>query len=706
MAYQITVPFYAFRLHFSPGVHFMSPLRDKATLRSSVQLHDLAKEYELAIQNKVLNKGAAFRLLNEWCEQDFIKDVIHVPFPASSDGVTYPDFELEFEIYYQEMENGFWGVVPILGVEAHAVNFEYLLKNLISTVKIEFARNNYLTSVQSIISRIWFKSAELLHAEMNLLVADPGEDLSQKELENKTKILRKVARKLEVKRQEVFGREEELNRVEQALKSSFTKNILIVGPTGVGKTALVWETVRQMSDRKINGTIWETTASNMIKELSGDTGWEYNVSELCRELKGLDGQFLFIRNLMDLFEVGKYVGNSVSIADYLLPFISKGEINIISECTDEELARIELASPAYTANFQVIRLEEPQKDLEGIILKKVNQLASTTQMEVDEEAIKEVIRLIRRFTPYAGMPGRPIRFLESIILNKTENGKSEAAKIGRTEVIEYFCEDTGMPMFMVDPSIPLFTDKIKERFNSSVFGQESAVDSLVDILATVKAALTKSGKPIASLLFVGPTGVGKTELAKVLAEFMFGRRNRMLRFDMSEYSNPYSVMRLIGQDNTSEGQLTAAVRRDPFSVILFDEIEKADSTFFDLLLQVLSEGRLTDNRGNLANFCSTIIIMTSNIGASSHSTNPIGWNKGITDASVKTHFVGAVRKHFRPELFNRIDKIIPFVPLDKDTVRFVVDREIKLFKELEGVKFRKLDLEIEEEVYDFLAEKG
>ncbi len=706
MAYQITIPFYTFKLHFSPGVHFLSPLRDKAILRSSVGLQGLAKEYEEAIQDKVLNKGAAFRLLNEWAEQDFIKDVIHVPFPASSDGVTYPNFDLEFEIYYQEMSSGFWGVVPILGVEAHATSFEHLLKNLVSTVKIEFARNNYLTSVQSIISRIWFKSAELLRAEMKLTIADPGEDLSQKELEDKTKILRKVARRLEVKKQEVYGRAEELNRVEQALRSSFSKNILLVGPSGVGKTALIWETVRQLEDRGLQGTVWETTASNMIKELSGDTGWEYNISELCRELKGLGDQFLFIRNLMDLFEVGKYVGNSVSIADYLLPFISKGEINIISECTDEELARIELASPAYTANFQVIRLEEPQKDLEGIILKKVNQLAATANVEVDEEAIKEVIRLIRRFTPYAGMPGRPIRFLESIILNKTENGNNQALKIGRTEVIEYFCEDTGMPLFMVDPSIPLFTNKIKERFNNSVFGQESAVDSLVDILATVKAALTKSGKPIASLLFVGPTGVGKTELAKVLAAFMFGRRNRMLRFDMSEYGNPYSVMRLIGQDSNSEGQLTAAVRRDPFSVILFDEIEKADNTFFDLLLQVLSEGRLTDNRGNLANFCSTIIIMTSNIGASSHSTTPIGWNQNVSNDNVKDHFVGAVRKHFRPELFNRIDRIIPFVPLDKDTVRFVVDREIKLFKQLEGIKFRKLDLEMEETVYDFLSEKG
>lgn len=155
--------------------------------------------------------------------------------------------------------------------------------------------------------------------------------------------------------------------------------------------------------------------------------------------------------------------------------------------------------------------------------------------------------------------------------------------------------ETGMPSFMADPAIPVDFDEVRAGFASNVFGQDQAVDSLVNVLASVKTGISRTGKPIASFLFVGPTGVGKTELVKVLARFMFGSRDRLTRFDMSEFSTGYSVRGLIGMGENTEGLLTNAVRREPFSVILFDEIEKAHPSFFDYLLQVLSEGRLTSN---------------------------------------------------------------------------------------------------------------
>lgn len=706
MAFKITVPFYAFRLHFNPGLSFLNPLRDKNVLRTSVGLKKLAEDYEGILQKKVLNKGKATKLLDEWSTESFIKDEVSVAFPAAKDGITYPDFELSYDMYYQTLDTGFWGVIPTLALEAFADDYDTLKRHMVETVKIEYARNEYLSSVQDIITTIWYKSTELLSEELALEVPDPGEDLASKDSGEERKELQKVARKLKIKKQQVYGRDAELKQFEQALKSNFTRNVMLVGPPGVGKTALVWEMSRQAKKKDLGINIWETTASNLIKELTGDTGWEYNIGELCREMKNFNQDFLFVRNLMDLFEVGKYEGNSVSMAEYLLPFISRGEVNLITECTEEELARIELQSPTYKSQFQVIQLQEPKEDLDGIILKKIKDIAADTKIEIDATAVDAAVRLTRRFMPYSGMPGRPIRFLESIILNKSRHKEDKKITIRKEEVIEHFCLDTGMPLFMVDPNITINPGQLKADFNNQVFGQDLAVDSLIDMLSTVKADLSKSGKPIASFLFVGPTGVGKTELAKVLADYMFGDRNRLLRFDMSEYSNPYSVMRLIGQDSFSEGQLTAAVRRSPFSVILFDEIEKADSSFYDLLLQVLGEGRLTDNRGRLANFCSTIIIMTSNIGASNRSRNAISMTKPETDQDVSKYFEGAVQKHFRPELYNRIDKVIPFIPLDRDTVRFVVDREISLFRELEGVKFRKLDMEIEEEVFDFLAEKG
>ncbi len=700
MAYSIAIPFFSVKLHFKTGGTIITPLMDSKLLALNEPTSETANRFQELFQQKVLNKGDFLKLMNYVNEEDFYKGVLSVPFNAAKDGLSYPEFELEFEYFFKKNGNNYWAIVPALGVETFiedGVNIEYSLENVIH---VDFIRKRRLSSVHSIISSIWFRDTELLQKQIQL------DFPSLNELENvndeiKERFLPKVAKVLLVEKQITFGRRTELEQLSRALKTKFSRNIILVGASGVGKTALVWELVRQQKKRKIRGQIWETTASTLIKELTLDSGWEDNMAHLCKELS-ITEDILFIRNFLELFEVGKYKGNDVSMADFIRSYISRGEISVITECTDEEFSRIQLKSPNYTSYFQIIKLEEPKTDLENIIVSKVKSLAGEIKISIEKEAIKETIRLNRRFTPYAGFPGKPIRFLESMLFNQ----KAGNIKINGTQVISSFCEETGIPQFMVDPEIPMDIEKITKQFGSNIFGQTAAVDRITNLLASIKTALTRTGKPIASLLFVGPTGVGKTEMAKVLAEFMFGSRDKMLRFDMSEFSDPWSVLRLTGEQYFKDGLLTSAVRREPFSVLLFDEIEKAHPDFYDLLLQILGEGRLTDSGGKLVNFCSTIIIMTSNIGANSLQINKIGWTKGQKLANLGNHFIDAARKYFRPELFNRIDQVIPFEPLTQNVVRSVVEREIQLLKKREGIKFRKMDLILKDGVMNYLSEKG
>ncbi|NJL76297.1 MAG: ATP-dependent Clp protease ATP-binding subunit, partial [Saprospiraceae bacterium] len=553
-----------------------------------------------------------------------------------------------------------------------------------------------MSNVQDIVSAIWYRHISWEREEVLYSFPTPDE-VSYYITTTQNPWLPRLAQQILVKKPVLYGRAKELEQLVQAFQNPFQKNILLVGENGVGKSVLIYEAVRVLQEQNLLPEIWETTAARLIKELIQKTGWQDNIVFLCNELVQKKA-ILYVRNLMELFEVGQYEGNEVSLGLYLRSVLSQGEIALVAECTEDELAQIELKNSNYTTLFQIIRLNPPTDELQMIILQKSKDLANNKQISISEDAIKEIIRLNKRYTPYSGFPGKPIRFLENIISDAPKN-----TAILKSSIVRRFCEETGMPLAMVDETIPMDVAKVKAFFNINIFGQPQAVEGVVDILASVKAALMRKEKPIASFLFVGPTGVGKTELAKVLAEFMFGNRERMVRFDMSEYADDYSVARLIGTSVGSDGVLTSAIRREPFCVLLFDEIEKASSKFFDLLLPILGEGRLSDSNGKTVNFCATIIIMTSNIGVGSSSVIGLG---EASHQSKSAQYLTAVQQYFRPELFNRFDEVIPFEALSKEVVRSVVNREIEQLKRREGVATRSMHLEITPAVLDYLAEKG
>lgn len=701
MAYAFTLPFYAFKLHFPAKDNaVLRPLADAEAVRVANSFQALAKQYQERFQKEVLDKGNSGALMEIRPGAAFEKSTLSLPFPASKDRFSYPEFEVELEYFYCRRGNTWWAIEPATGVEASADNSESLAGSLENNIRTFFTQAQRFLNVQGIVSALWYDSIELLHKDIGLQALTPAE-VNQVEEEKKRQIVSDAAIPMQAKRREAFGMETELEQIIKAMQLSFGRSLLLVGPNGCGKSTLIAEAVRQWKAAGNQSKVWETTASMLIKEMSRDTGWEYNLANLCKELTRTSDK-LYVRNLMELFEVGRYAGNDVSMAEYLHHWLSRAEIFMISECTTEEKHRIDLINPAFTSSFNIVNIQVPgDAALERTVKEKVELLAGDKKRKMEAEAVREAIVLHNRFNPNSGMPGKVIRFLEGIVKTPADHGP-----VTRDTVVRYFCEETGIPPKILDTNVPLDEEELKAHFKKNIFGQDHVADLITAMLVKEKARLSKKGKPIASFLFAGPTGVGKTELAKVLAEVVFGDRNRMVRFDMSEFSDAGAVARLCGIGD-ADGLLTSAVRRSPFCLILFDEIEKGHPAFYDQLLQILGEGRLTDTRGRLVNFCSTIIILTTNIGAEMMKRRPIGIGKNhISVTDISEHYKREVERSFRAELVNRFDEILPFHGLDPGAIRHVVRREIEQLRKREGIRFRRMSLKIEDDLVEFLGKKG
>jgi ATP-dependent Clp protease ATP-binding subunit ClpC len=530
-----------------------------------------------------------------------------------------------------------------------------------------------------------------------------------------------------------FEVDEKLAEFADALKGKGARSVLLVGKAGVGKTALIHELVRRRSDLGFDTTpFWATSGARLVAGMTGYGMWQERCEAIWQDAEKT-GAIVHFGNLVELMDTGKSEHNAQGVASFFRQRFARGQALAILECTPEQLPLIEREDPAMLTVLRQLAVEEPSPEASRTILREFamrspydlrsvvedrRRLArrlvreSTTSSPISEAALQRLDRLHRRYAGYSAYPARPLRFLRGLLQKRRPvNEQSPAISIG--DVTSAFARETGLPSFLLDDEVRFDVDRTTSWFEERVIGQSAAVKLIVELLATTKAGLTRPHRPIASLLFTGPTGTGKTEMAKSLARFFFGDERRMARFDMSEYADASAVTRLVGGITGGEGTLTARIREQPFSVLLFDEFEKADSSFFDLLLQMLGDGRLTDGRGRLADFTNSIVVMTSNLGAQRFRRPRAGFAKeGRDEAFVsesriaQRDFTHAVQEFLRPEIFNRIDHIVPFVPLDRGTVELITKREIKLIEDHGGLRFRGVSLDVSQEAIADLARRG
>jgi ATP-dependent Clp protease ATP-binding subunit ClpA len=519
--------------------------------------------------------------------------------------------------------------------------------------------------------------------------------------QRKSATLRAAASDLtRVEPRQVFGIDDRVRELSDLLQGESPQSVLIVGPPGIGKTSLVYRLVDLRAQLGLpNRKIWSTSGARIVSGMSGLGMWQQRCSKLIREAHETQA-ILHLGSLFELMDAGKIDGQP-GVGSMVRQSISRGKLLAIAECTPEQLALVERADPLLLRAFGRFEMKELEKSqVISVLQTAARENPNLSTATYTPQALEELYRLHSRFATYSTMPAAPLRLMQTISDDRRPGTTIESQDIARA-----FAKQTGLPGFLVDDSISLDLKGVEEQLASHVIGQPEPVELIVNLIATLKARMIRPGRPLASLLFIGPTGVGKTEMAKAIARLLYSDPGRMVRIDMSEYSSPWSAVKLIGKSGEGEGALTAPIREQPFSVVLLDEFEKADPTVFDTLLQLLGDGRLTDAKGKLADFRNAVVIMTSNLGADSFRDGNVGFGEA-SGIGWREHFEREVRRFVRPEFLGRLDRIVPFRPLPKEGVQRIARRELEMLKSRIGLKFSDSTLDFSQQAVELLSELG
>jgi ATP-dependent Clp protease ATP-binding subunit ClpA/ATP-dependent Clp protease ATP-binding subunit ClpC len=484
------------------------------------------------------------------------------------------------------------------------------------------------------------------------------------------------------------------------------RSTLVVGPPGSGKSTLLARWVRDLADAddyplhqnldRIHD-VWLLSGKRIIAGMSHLGEWEQRCLEVVEDAKQ-KRTVLWIEDIHAFGRLGQSKTSERSLADFFRGPIRRGELTLVAECTPEQLRRLEDDAPSFAAAFARVDVAPtaPDETLR-VLLSEARALEASQQVSVDPLALREVLELGAAVFPSAALPGRAVELLRELV-----RASGPRAQLHAEDVLRLISRRTGLPRVMLDSGQALDPEALRATFARQVSGQPVAVDAVVDLLVRLKAGLVDGDRPFAVYLFTGPTGTGKTELASCLASYLYASSSRLVRLDMGEYSGGDAVPRLIGDRWNPVGVLTRQIQAQPFSVVLLDEIEKAHPSVLNLLLQVFDEGRLTDAAGTPADFRRTVIVMTSNLGARARAT--IGF--GEDAASAARDVARAVREHFPPELFNRIDRVVPFAPLGPDTARAIAVKELAQLVTRRGLTERRIFVDVADPVVDVVVREA
>ena len=489
----------------------------------------------------------------------------------------------------------------------------------------------------------------------------------------------------------VFCREKELDRMVEILCRRQKNNPCLVGEPGVGKTALAEGLAQRIANKKVPRMLLgrRLLALDMASLVAGTKyrgDFEERFKNLLEELVRDGSAILFVDEFHTIVGAGAAEG-AIDAASILKPVLARGELQLIGATTNQEFRTHIQKDAALERRFGKVQIEEPTPEQATAILEGLAPRYERYHgVRLPKETLREAVELSVRYLPGRCLPDKAIDLVDEACAAARIRAEREGTlnpSLTREEIAHVVAQASGVPAERVGEKERERLDRLEERLNQEIVGQQKAVAAVAGAIRRSRTGLGEPGRPIGAMLFLGPTGVGKTALAKALASSWFGSEKALLKFDMSEYQEQHTTARLLGAPpgylgHDEGGQLTEAVRRRPYSVVLFDEIEKAHPDIQNVLLQILEDGQLTDSMGRKADFRNTIVLLTSNLGARflAGQSAPLGFVAGAEAVFEKqsAQAIEEAKKWFRPELIGRLDELIVFRPLTTENLSFIAEK--------------------------------